>query len=500
MVDIPELPQMMKQAMFYLQQGHFSEAHSLFQRVLETAPEEFDALHILGVLEHRNGELKRAEELIGKAIAINPDFADAHYNLAKVLRDQSLLEESIVSYQRALVLEPDMDVAHYNLGLIHAEREKWQEAVDSFQQALRINPNDADYLFNLAISLTQLDLLIPAIECYQKLVSLHPSRHIAFNNLGIALRKLGKLDEAITAYQRAIDILPEYADAHFNLGNACLDSGQTQQALLCYQKAIDSNPKMAEAYNNLGNVYHTLGQIETAQAAYEKAVELDPASASSRHMLNSLTGVASEAVPAHYVESVFDKAAGDFEDRLVQDLKYNSPLELHDELLKLRRELPRFDNALDLGCGTGLSGQAFRSLVNRLEGVDISSKMVALAEQKKIYDALNVGEILDYLKPSTTYYDLFIAADVLAYFGNLAPLFENVKKRSAKGAYFLFTIEDIENVDYLLRQTGRFSHSKNYIQTLAETHRFSIETCAPTTIRMENNQPITGLNLILRAQ
>jgi predicted TPR repeat methyltransferase len=95
-----------------------------------------------------------------------------------------------------------------------------------------------------------------------------------------------------------------------------------------------------------------------------------------------------------------------------------------------------FDNALDLGCGTGLSGQAFRSLVNRLEGVDISSKMVALAEQKKIYDALNVGEILDYLKPSTTYYDLFIAADVLAYFGNLAPLFENVKKRSAKGAYF----------------------------------------------------------------
>ena len=47
-----------------------------------------------------------------------------------------------------------------------------------------------------------------------------------------------------------------------------------------------------------------------------------------------------------------------------------------------------FGAMLDLGCGTGLAGAAFRPLVDRLVGVDLSPGMVAQAESK------------DHLRPS----------------------------------------------------------------------------------------------------
>lgn len=499
-LTLEDVPPMMQEAMANLQNNDIQNACILFEQVLKIVPEEFDALHILGVLKHRQGDLIQAEALIQKAIAINPDFADAHYNLAKALQDQNRHDDATRSYKTALALNPDMDVAHYNLGLIHSAQKNWPEAFTSFKQAVRINPQDTDYLFNLANVHTYLQQYEKAIACYLKLVDLDPSQHIAYNNLGIACRQQGQLEQAIAAYQQAISVCPSYADAYFNLGNAYEETRQLEPAKLSYQNAIAHNPDMAKAYNNLGNVCYMLKDFDQAQNAYEKTVALNPASSFSRHMLNALTGVASESAPAQYIEALFDKAADDFEERLVDDLQYNSPQELKAELLKRSGSAPQFKNALDLGCGTGLSGAEFRSMTKRLEGVDISSKIVTLAEQKKIYDALTVGEIMDYLKQSTTDYDLFIAADVLAYFGNLAPLFESIQKRSAANAYFLFTVENTEEEDYLLRKTGRFSHSKKYIQSLAEAHQFTLEACKPTTIRMENDSPISGFNFILRSQ
>ena len=40
------------------------------------------------------------------------------------------------------------------------------------------------------------------------------------------------------------------------------------------------------------------------------------------------------------------------------------------------KEWPRWRRALDLGCGTGLSGIVLRPLVGVLEGVDLSAAMV----------------------------------------------------------------------------------------------------------------------------
>ena len=48
---------------------------------------------------------------------------------------------------------------------------------------------------------------------------------------------------------------------------------------------------------------------------------------------------------------------------------------------------------LDLGCGTGLAGAAFKPLAARLDGVDLSPAMIEKARARQIYDHLQVADL-----------------------------------------------------------------------------------------------------------
>src|SRR5579871_5851972 len=43
---------------------------------------------------------------------------------------------------------------------------------------------------------------------------------------------------------------------------------------------------------------------------------------------------------------------------------------------------PRFSNAIDVGCGTGLSTKALRTIADSVVGTDVSQEMLDLAEQQ----------------------------------------------------------------------------------------------------------------------
>tara|TARA_B100001123_G_scaffold280618_1_gene312568 strand:+ start:166 stop:543 length:378 start_codon:yes stop_codon:yes gene_type:complete len=119
--------------------------------------------------------------------------------------------------------------------------------------------------------------------------------------------------------------------------------------------------------------------------------------------------------------------------------------------------------AIDLGCGAGLSGEAFRSICKHLVGIHLSHEMLKKAEEKKVYDVIENIEINKYLERKTEKYDLFIATDVLGYVGGLGQLFSNIATLSKSEAIFLFSIELMLNEDYVLGRLGRYTHAESYI-------------------------------------
>ena len=56
-------------------QGRFRQAAALYQGVLQERPGHLDALHMLGLVLHQNGQDETAVELIGRAIPVETEEA-----------------------------------------------------------------------------------------------------------------------------------------------------------------------------------------------------------------------------------------------------------------------------------------------------------------------------------------------------------------------------------------------------------------------------------------
>lgn len=209
-------------------------------------------------------------------------------------------------------------------------------------------------------------------------------------------------------------------------------------------------------------------------------------------MLAALTGKVTPTAPRRYVTETFDKYAGRFDNHLRKVLGYTVPAALA-EMTAAHAGGRRFSHCLDLGCGTGLSGEAFRNLSKHLSGVDLSSRMLRHAADKKIYHRLECTEILEFLGNDHKRHDLFVAADVFIYLGRLEPFFPLLAKLAEPGALLACSTERYTGQgDYTLRTSGRYAHSRDYLISRAGTSGFSLQVHKEHDIRKENGSWIPG--------
>ena len=52
--------------------GELSQAEDIYQQILQTHPNQPQALHLLGVIAHQRGENEQAVDLIEKALSLKP--------------------------------------------------------------------------------------------------------------------------------------------------------------------------------------------------------------------------------------------------------------------------------------------------------------------------------------------------------------------------------------------------------------------------------------------
>jgi len=261
----------------------------------------------------------------------------------------------------------------------------------------------------------------------------------------------------------------------------------------CLQKVVDVNPNHGAAYSNLGTLHHMQGRMDAAINCYRRAVGLGHHAAAANHLLASLTGVTTETAPQEYVIDVFDSYAERFDHNLVKELEYRVPTLLR-QLLDDHLPDPDylFASGLDLGCGTGLAGEAFQDRARRITGVDLSPQMLGRAADKNIYHTLHQGDLLDFLDQDVAFYDLIIAADVFTYIGELEALFARLTRRLQPEAWLLFSTEHHDGDGFVLHQSGRYSHGVTYIHTLARTNGFKVVQHAQTALRKDKGEWVEG--------
>lgn len=265
---------------------------------------------------------------------------------------------------------------------------------------------------------------------------------------------------------------------------ACSEVGLAAEA---YRKAIELSPRDAVAQCGLGQALAAMNRLEEANARLEQAAALAPENPRIRFLRDSVRGTAPPRAPRRYVRNLFDRYAEHFESHLAE-LDYGLPKAFGRRIGRLSRKTGGFCRGIDLGCGSGLIGRWIRPSVNRLDGVDLSPKMLEIAASAGVYDRLALADIHDYCQTCSIEYDLFVAADVLIYIGDLDEMFEGVKSCSRRGSVFVFSVEERGKAGYTLQPSARYAHSRRYVCSRIKKHGMRLIGRSQVRIRREKDR------------
>jgi predicted TPR repeat methyltransferase len=295
------------------------------------------------------------------------------------------------------------------------------------------------------------------------------------------------------------------ADRRYAWAQDLESKGDLAGAAELLQQALELTPGYASAWFALGELREKLGDTEGAAFAYRQAREADP---EDRHgaLVNLIRiGAAAPAdMPPVYVRTLFDHYAPEFDRALTEGLDYSAPALLLTAVETARAgRAAHFTAMLDLGCGTGLAGAAFRRKAATLVGVDLSPGMLEQARRKNIYDRLAVGDLAEFLageKHAGNKYDLILAADVFAYLPDLAPVARASAAVLTPGGIFAFSVETHDGEGVELGEALRFSHSAGHVRAAVEAAGLKRLGLDSASTRMEKGWPVPGLIAVAMAE
>ena len=274
--------------------GELEAAERTYRKILETEPDQPDALHLLGVIAHQCGRNEEAVGLLGQATQARSGFTQALNNLGAALTALGRRDEARAAYHEALTLDPNFADAHFNLGMSYRDSEEFDKAISAFGQALKLDPKLADAEVSLGISLMKQDASDDAVAAFRRAIEIDPGHAPAHLNLALALQEIGSDDEAIEVLKKTTELAPDQAAVFTLLGQIQWRQGRKDEAVEALERATELKPdspaahydltralfemndtRAPDARLNLGIAFLRAGETEPALEAFEANLALD---------------------------------------------------------------------------------------------------------------------------------------------------------------------------------------------------------------------------------
>lgn len=246
-----------------LMAGRFQDGVRLCRQVLSYAPNEPNALYMMGVAAAQLGDANGTRAAFDAALKVTPNRVDLLLNYGNFLRETGALERALQLLLRASELAPT------TAGV-------WQ---------------------SLSSTQFRLERFAEALESAQKLVNLVPTDAAAWELAAGAAQRAGNRDRAIQLISSGLEKLPESAKLHYARGQLSREQGDFAAANVAYERAQQLGYTSAELFRN------------NAEALLEVGRPLDAAAFARAGLAHYPTDIAlHQAATRLHVES---KAPGD---------------------------------------------------------------------------------------------------------------------------------------------------------------------------------------------
>lgn len=415
----------------------------------------------LGISAHREGRIDDAANLYGTILSVEPDHPDALHYLGLILHQRGESEDGAALIERSLSIAPEQPSALNNLGNIYRLLGHDDDAARAYWAAIKFDPGHAN----------------------------------AWSNLAIMHRARGEPETALKAVKIGRHFDPVNFTARHTHGLVLIDMKDYDGAAEVFRSCIRDGLVRGTIPLIYANILNRFDRGEEALAVLEDWLAAEPDNPIARHQVEAQRGNTIAGAPEAYVKKTFDDFADTF-DGVLKNLGYDAPRRAA-EVAARHFSGRTIGEAIDLGCGTGLAGTHLRPLAERLTGVDLSSKMLIRARNRKTYDALVEGEIAAVLDDGPSgRYDLAVSTDVLIYFGDIGAVLRAVSRALAPAGALVATFEvlddDTSDPGYVLRTSGRFAHSAAYLARQAAAAGLSLAACERFDLRQELDRMIEG--------
>lgn len=265
-----------ERAITLFEQGRIEDAESICARVLERAPANAQALHLLGLAADRRGDPLGAVRHLEAAVHADPANGLFQLNLGNALRALGRGDDALARYARATELAPARFAAWFNLAQLHVDRGAHDAAAAAFRRALALDP---------ASGVARLGLAAALVDAAQG-----------------AADGRAAFAEALALLETAWERSPEVWRARYVLALALAGCARWTEAVGHLEALVAAHPEQAEAHVQLANGYNQLGRAADAVREYRATWRLAPG---YHHALTSVLGTLN-AVPDATPEAVLE--------------------------------------------------------------------------------------------------------------------------------------------------------------------------------------------------
>lgn len=288
------------------------------------------------------------------------------------------------------------------------------------------------------------------------------------------------------------------ADRRYDFARDLQLRGDLEGAAGVMMQAVELAPGFASAWFALGELKQRLNLHGDAIAAFRRAVTADPDDRHGAGLRLIRLGVESPSpMSPAYIRILFDQYAPRFEASLVSNLDYRGPELLFKAVLAARHAEQRpafFRHGIDLGCGTGLVARTFARNVDRLDGIDLSPKMLAQARATGLYNELELADLVQGLTArAAASADLILVADTVIYLSDIAPLLREAARVLQPGGLLAFTAETHRGEGVVLGAGLRYAHSAAYVRDAVAAAGLRLSHLVEESARTEDGVAVPGL-------
>lgn len=283
----------------------------------------------------RNGQTKKALEVLQKIADLDPENTSVRLKLAESYHIEGLndeaneayisagqeflrkgrFQEGIQAFQKALSINPESKPALKAIADAYLQQNDLQRAFEMLNHALDKNPGDTDLIVILGRTYLSAKMLEEAESTFSRLLDLDKSRYDYLIEVGRRFLESGQFDRVISVVDRCIDLL--------------IARRQEEKAISLLKGILEYDANHMNALKRLADIYMrvredhnlvaTLNMVVEAAlrrslkpeaiTALRQLIEIEPDEPSYKQRLASLGGEQPATIPGYSVPPAFEAPA-----------------------------------------------------------------------------------------------------------------------------------------------------------------------------------------------